>query len=228
MFVSFSGVDGAGKSTQIAALRNWLEAQGLRVSTVTFWDNVATLTGIREGAGHQLFKGEKGVGSPNAPVNRRDKNVQSWPMTCVRFCLCALDAVSTRIYVKKALRSDADIIIFDRYIYDQFANLKLRSGLVRTYVKALMKIVPRPDISYMLDADPQAARARKPEYPLDFIYINRRAYLDLADMIGGITVISPGPVEEMRAEVLRHACRAMGLEEMAEVAADPLPLQRAG
>jgi hypothetical protein len=47
-------------------------------------------------------------------------------------------------------------------------------------------------------------------------------------MIGGITVISPGPVEEMRAEVLRHAFRAMGLEEMAEVAADPLPLQRAG
>ncbi len=227
MFVSFSGVDGAGKSTQIAALREWVEAQGLRVATITFWDDIATLTGIREGAGHKIFKGEKGVGSPEKPVNRRDKNVQSWPMTCVRLGLYALDAISTRINVKKALNSDADFIIFDRYIYDQFANMKLRSSFVRAYVRALMKIVPRPDISYVLDADPQAARARKPEYPLDFIYINRRAYLDLSDMLGGITVIPAGPIEQMKAEVLRHAFRAMDLDEMPEEAAEPVTLQRA-
>jgi thymidylate kinase len=221
MFVSFSGVDGAGKSTQIAALRNWLEAQGLRVATITFWDNIATLTGIREGAGYKIFKGGKGVGSPEAPVNRRDKNVQSWPMTCLRFCLYALDAMSTRINVKKALNLDVDFIIFDRFIYDQFANLKLGNGFVRAYVKALMKIVPRPDISYVLDADPQAARARKPEYPLEFIYMNRRAYLDLSDMIGGITVIPPGPVRQMQADVLRHAFHAMEPEEAADSVALP-------
>jgi thymidylate kinase len=227
MFVSFSGVDGAGKSTQIAALRNWLEAQGLRVTTITFWDNIATLTGIREGAGHKIFKGEKGVGSPEAPVNRRDKNVQSWQMTCVRFCLYALDAISTRIHVKRALSGDADCIIFDRYIYDQFANLRLRGRFVRAYVKMLMKVVPRPDISYMLDADPHAARARKPEYPLDFIYINRRAYLDLADMIGGLTIVPAGPVAEMQAEVLRHAFRVMEPEDTAEQAEPQVTLQRA-
>jgi thymidylate kinase len=227
MFVSFSGVDGAGKSTQIAALRNWLEAQGLRVTTITFWDNIATLTGIREGAGHKIFKGEKGVGSPEAPVNRRDKNVQSWQMTCVRFCLYALDAVSTRIHVKRALNGDADCIIFDRYIYDQFANLRLRGRFVRAYVKALMKVVPRPDISYVLDADPHAARARKPEYPLDFIFINRRAYLDLADMIGGLTIIPAGPVQEMQADVLRHAFRVMALDEMRDEAEPQVTLQRA-
>lgn len=226
-FVSFSGVDGAGKSTQIAALRNWLEAQGLRVKTITFWDNIATLTGIREGAGHKIFKGEKGVGSPEAPVNRRDKNVQSWPMTCVRFGLYTLDAFSTRRHVKKALAGDADFIIFDRYIYDQFANLELRNGFVRAWVTALMKIVPRPDISYVLDADPQAARARKPEYPLDFIYINRRAYLELADLIGGLTVIPAGPVQQMQADVLRHAFRVMKLESATGQADAQIELQRA-
>jgi thymidylate kinase len=227
MFVSFSGVDGAGKSTQIAALRTWLEAEGLRVATIAFWDNIATLTGIREGAGHKIFKGEKGVGRPEAPVDRRDKNVQSWQMTCVRFCLYALDAISTRINVKRALRSDADFVIFDRYIYDQFANLRLRGGFVGAYVKTLMKIVPRPDISYVLDADPQAARARKPEYPLDFIYINRRAYLDLSEMLGGITVIAAGPIDQMKAEVLRHAFRAMDMDEAQDESAEPVTLQRA-
>jgi len=226
-FVSFSGVDGAGKSTQIQALRTWLEEQGLRVATIVFWDQVATLTGMREGAGHKIFKGEKGVGSPDKPVNRRDKNIQTWPMLCVRLGLYALDAFSTRRQVRKALKSDADFIIFDRYIYDQFANLRLRNRFVRAYVRWLMTIVPRPDVSYILDADPVQARTRKPEYPLDFIYINRRAYLDLADMIGGMTVIPAGPMQQMRADVLRHAFRALGFEAATEEKDEPVSLQRA-
>ena len=80
-FVSFSGIDGAGKSTQIANLRARLQDAGMRVALITFWDDVARLKRIREGAGHTLFKGEKGVGSPEKPVNRRDKNVRSWPMS---------------------------------------------------------------------------------------------------------------------------------------------------
>jgi len=226
-FVSFSGVDGAGKSTQIQALRTWLEEQGLRVVTIAFWDQVATLTGMREGAGHKIFKGEKGVGSPDKPVNRRDKNIQTWPMLCVRLGLYALDALSTRKQVRKALASDADFIIFDRYIYDQFANLRLRNRFVRAYVRWLMTIVPRPDISYILDADPLQARTRKPEYPLDFIYINRRAYLDLVDMIGGVTVIPAGPVQQMRADVLRHAFRALGFESASHEQDEAESLQRA-
>ena len=52
------------------------------------------LTGVREFSGHTLFKGEKGVGSPDKPVNRRDKNVRSWYMTTVRLLLYFLDAMS--------------------------------------------------------------------------------------------------------------------------------------
>ena len=73
--VSFSGIDGSGKSTQIEALRARLEKDGLRVLLITFWDDIARLTGLREATGHRIFKGDKGVGSPSAPINRRDKKV---------------------------------------------------------------------------------------------------------------------------------------------------------
>jgi thymidylate kinase len=202
-FVSFSGIDGAGKSTQIEALRLRLQSAGLRVRVITFWDDVAWLTGMRENASHTLFRGDKGVGSPDKPIHRRDKNVRSRLMTVVRWCLYFADAVSLRFTVRKAL-ADADFLICDRYAWDELANLTLHHWLTRNYVRLIMRIVPRPDVSYLLDADPTQARARKPEYPLEFLCTCREAYLTLSELVGGITVIAPLPIREAEDQILSH------------------------
>jgi thymidylate kinase len=189
--VSFSGIDGAGKSTQIDALSAYLQKMGMRVSIIRFWDDIARLKHIRESAGHALFKGDKGIGTPEAPIQRKDKNVRSWPMTFIRLCIYFADAVSTRAAVKTALRGDADFVIFDRYCYDELANLNLQNPILRAYIRLLLKIVPRLNKSYLLDANPLEAHRRKPEYPIDFVHANRAAYLELKKQIGRFTVIPP-------------------------------------
>jgi thymidylate kinase len=200
--VSFSGIDGAGKTTQINNLVSWLEQAGLRVRLVAFWDDVATLRRLRENTGHALFKGEKGVGSPDKPVNRRDKNVQSWYMVPIRMGLSALDAAGLmRVIRGIRRRADADVIIFDRYLYDQVANLDVRKNVAGGYARLLLKVIPHPDVAYLLDADPVLARARKPEYPLDFLIANRERYLAISKM-AGMKVIHAGSPEEVRSSVL--------------------------
>jgi len=210
ILVSFSGIDGAGKSTQIEALHRRLEEARFQVRILTFWDDIACFTGMRESAGHRIFKGEKGVGRPDAPVNRRDKNVRSPWMTAVRWGLYFADALSLRRQVKRAVESGADFVICDRYAWDELVNLNLRHWRARAYARFILRMVPRPDVSYFLDADPIQARSRKPEYPLDFLYSCRESYLTLAELASGITIIPPGPIGEVGQEILEHLpCKKM-------------------
>jgi len=194
--VSFSGIDGAGKSTQIHALETWLLQSGLRVKVLAFWDDVVVLEKFREFMSYAAFKGDRGIGSPEKPLNRRDKNVSSWPMNAVRTCLYFLDALNVRLMIRGIRSSDADVVIFDRYIYDELANLPLKSLLSRMFIRFLLKLTPTPDLSFVIDADPVAALVRKPEYPLEFLRRNREAYLTLSSLSDAITVVDPLPVEE--------------------------------
>ncbi|HEX4065039.1 MAG TPA: thymidylate kinase [Acidobacteriaceae bacterium] len=203
--ISFSGIDGAGKSTQIAHLQGVFEAAGQRVKIVTFWDDVAVLKRLREDAGHRVFRGDKGIGTPEAPIERRDKNVRSPAMTLIRLGMYCLDAISLRRIARRALHSGADVVIFDRYLYDELANLNLSSRAMCAYVRALARLVPRPDPALILDADPVAARARKPEYPLDFLHLCRNSYLRLSEILGGLAIIAPAPVPAVKREVERQA-----------------------
>ncbi|MGA2349852.1 MAG: thymidylate kinase [Terracidiphilus sp.] len=212
-FVSFSGIDGAGKSTQIEALCGRLRKSGLRILLISFWDDIARLTKLREGASHSIFKGDKGVGSPSAPINRQDKNVRSWGMTCVRLFLYFADAFSLRLKMRKALRSEVDLVIFDRFMYDELANLALQKRAIRAYVWVIMKIVPKPHISYLLDADPAKARARKPEYPIEFLRTNRQSYLALRSLVGGMTVIHPMPIEDVERVIFMHAFNKLSFKD---------------
>lgn len=202
LLVSFSGIDGAGKSTQIENLCANLREAGLRVQLLTFWDDAATLKRIREGAGHKVFGGDKGVGSPEKPIERRDKNVRSPLMTLIRLGLYGLDALSLRRVAGRALRSGADVVIFDRYLFDELANLNLSNAAARWYLRVLLALVPRPQAGLILDADPVQAHARKPEYPLNFLHENRGAYLRLAE-IAGLLVVPPLPLPQAKAAVVR-------------------------
>lgn len=208
--ISFSGIDGAGKSTQIECLRSRLEQEGLRVSILTFWDDVAVLKDLRERSTHALFGSEQGVGVPGKPVNRRDKNVRSASMTAIRFLLYFIDALALRACVARMYSANADVIIFDRYLFDEVANLNLNRRITRSYGKLLLRMVPRPDVAYFVDVDPVQARARKPEYPLEFLFQSRTSYLALSEIVGGITVVPAGAVADVQRVVAQAALQLLG------------------
>ncbi len=199
--VSFSGIDGAGKSTQIKALQHHLQQLGLRANLYTFWDDIVVFAGLREHLSFRAFKGDKGIGRPDKPISRRDKNVTSWYVIAIRLFFYLLDAYSLRMAVRGSCDVGGDFIIFDRYIYDELANLPLSSRLIRLYVRLLLHLIPRPDIAFIVDADPEVAHIRKPEYPLEFVRKNRDSYIALSRLVRGMKILPPVSLEEITAKI---------------------------
>lgn len=215
IILSFSGIDGAGKSTQIEKLRARLHAAGLSVAQLAFWDDVVVFPSLRAGISHKLLHGEAGVGTPEKPVNRKDKNVRKWYLSLLRCGLHFLDGVRLRSRVgKERARSQAgspDVIIFDRYIFDQLAALPLERVWAQKYARMLLKIAPAPDIAYLLDVDPEIARARKPEYPLEFMRQYRASYLRLQEM-AGLCLIDPMGQDEVHEAIMGKLQCVVGLQ----------------
>lgn len=205
LLISFSGVDGSGKSTQIENLRSALYAAGFSTRLLAFWDNVVVGVRYRERFVHKVYKSERGIGAPGKPVKRRDKNMRGWHLTAARHFLYLLDAVNLRRVVARAKKSGADVIILDRYIYDELSNLNLKNPFSRAFARAMQAFVPKPDIAYLLDADSAAAYARKPEYPVEFMEKYRHAYFELAKLLGTLTVIPALSLSDAKNAVLRVA-----------------------
>src|SRR3954470_11164354 len=212
VLMTFSGLDGSGKSTQINSVSDYLRSQKMRVVQLGFWDDAVVGKRYREGFVHKVYKSEKGIGAPGKPVNRRDKNVRGWHLTLARHFLYLLDAIHLCRVVARAKKSGADIVILDRYIYDELSNLNLSNPVSRAFVKFVHSFVPRPDIAYLLDADPVAAYARKPEYPVDFMKKCRRVYFYLAGILKTMTVIPALALPEAKYAVLRAAERELAAQ----------------
>jgi thymidylate kinase len=208
--ISFSGVDGAGKTTQIENLESYLQKRGLRVLRLSFWDHVAVLRDLRAGAGQRAVefcrRPEQRTEASFTPRNH--KHIRRWYLSAARIGFYVLDVVRLRHLLKSRELKQYDVVIFDRYIYDQIANLYSQSQAARLYRLALLRYAPAPDLALVLDARPEEAFARKPEYPLEFIQQNRQNFLRLRNLAPQLIVISATGPEEVQSDIQAHLRRS--------------------
>src|SRR5262249_46116297 len=144
----------------------------------------------------------------------RDKNIRAWYLTLIRHFLYLLDAINLGRVLRRVFKSGANVVIMDRYVHDELANLPLHSSLTHSFIKLVSKITPEPDLQYLLDTDVEAAHARKPEYPVDFMHKCRAAYFQLAQILGTMVIIPALPLSEAKDAVVTVCDKAILAREL--------------
>jgi thymidylate kinase len=185
--VTFSGLDGAGKSSQALLLKEALERQG--IDTAIEWVPVA----INPSLEHMKAAGKRLIGL--VPVRERDlppggqqaaaldpgkRLVRRSPLArhVWSSIVTLLNVVSHwRMYLRH--RVAGNVVIFDRYSLDSAVRLDTwygDLGSVDFQVWLIRTLSPRPLCSYFLDVQPERALARKTEQ-WDLAMLTRQAEL---------------------------------------------------
>ncbi len=199
--ISFSGLDGAGKTTQIKLLHNYLTQRGKRISILTMYDDISVARRIRKFFSLKRlrsnnFSSETRIHNKSQSF-RKDKNTFSLSKLILRMLTYLLDSISLHIAIWKH-KNKYDIIIFDRYIYDSLVNLLTYTEhpIVKYYIHVLCLLSPRPDTIIFLSTTPEIAFARKPEYPKEYLKKRYVAYKKMFSSYIKDAIFADGQIEE--------------------------------
>lgn len=191
------GVDGAGKSTVINAIKPVLDAA---THNATFVQHLrpSLLPALAR------LKGQTKV--PSGPVLDPHGSTPSGTLgSLLRLTWLTLDYIfgywlRTRLIIAKR----PAIVIFDRYAYDMALDpRRFRINLPVVLVRGFIRWAPKPDLIICLHGNPAVIAARKNELPLEEVKRQTEALLAFAKQEPNAVLVSTeGTVEQARDDVL--------------------------
>jgi len=230
--VSFSGLDGAGKSSQAEALASALERLGFdieiewtRLEWTTLWENrwlgvlgsparaalklAARLRDLRSRT-TKPTEDSGGGAKPLEPSALRERSVvisQVW-VTIVALAHAAAQRRETRAHLRRG-----KVVICDRYTLDTAVHLRFRYGVKRNFLlqtRLVDRLSPRPSAAYLLDVPAATAYARKAEqYSVGDLDEQARLYREEFDRLGVQRLDGERPREELCAKIGEEVWRTL-------------------
>ena len=131
MYIVFEGIDGAGKSTQIRLLKEWLESNGFRVETLVEPTDSKVGKLIRE-----ILQ------RPDATADRVQKTL-------------GLLFAADRMFIMDKLEDESKIFISDRSFISSLAYQEPAE-----WIEVLNRYAKKPDLLILLDLDVKKSVAR--------------------------------------------------------------------
>ena len=189
--IAFLGADGSGKSTLIERVSTELRESFRQVRYRHLRPGLLTARGSANAGPVLDPHGKPARGTPGSLL----KLLHFWA-----------DYVVGGVLWLYPMRVRSTLVIFDRYYHDLLADpLRYRYGAPLGPARWLGRMVPYPDLSFVLDVPADVLQSRKQEVPLAESERQRHAYIATAAGLPGARVIDASrPVEEVVERILEQ------------------------
>jgi thymidylate kinase len=222
--VSFSGLDGAGKSTQAESLRATLDALGHEA--VVVWSPLgqsAALSAVANPVKRALsllrfgpFAGVAERSATGSVMAARDGRGGSRTGSAIRVAWATVVALVNALSLRAAALRHVPrgrVVIYDRHVLDSIVRLRATYGPSRRFrlqLALLRLLAPRPRRAYLLDVHPEASIRRKDDrWSLDELRLHADLYRAESERLDVKVLDADRPRQELCAEIAREVLRAL-------------------
>ena len=190
--VAFLAPDGGGKSTIIKGITESCAERFAAVSYFHFrpeWLKNLGQIHIANPTQERCENRDPGT-EPPPNATPHDVKLQSRMKSFIRFMYYNVDFILGTWFKINPLKRKNHLVIFDRYYYDYFADtIRYKYNLSQSLIRRFARLIPRPDIVFILDADTEVIWNRKKEVPLEEVSRQRKAYASILDMnLNGVRI----------------------------------------
>ncbi|HET9383664.1 MAG TPA: hypothetical protein VFO67_00855 [Gemmatimonadales bacterium] len=224
MLITFSGLDGAGKSTLIKWLQASLEREGRSVAVLHMNDDVGIYAYARAArnallrllgrdapaplphGSDPLDLARPGNRSPLKRALRRIRYAILWSET-VRRCIYPIDLLIFTLYRLAFEKLTKRVFIMDRYFYDTLVDLS-ESG-PSPWNRLLAAFTGTPDVPVLLDVPPERAFGRKGEYTVEYLQRRWAAYQTVLGWVPSHVTIANVDLTQAQAALWRAVVARM-------------------
>jgi dTMP kinase len=186
MYIVFEGIDGAGKSTQIQMLKEWLEANGFRVETLVEPTDSEVGKLIR-----------RILQRPDAETDRVQKTL-------------GLLFAADRMLIMDKLADESKIILSDRSFISSLAYQEPAE-----WIEVLNRYAKKPDLLILLDLDVKTSVARTSgEDTFEneaFLTGVRENYLKLSEKFTCETIDATNGVNKVSSDIKKAVAPYLGI-----------------
>lgn len=184
--VAFLGPDGAGKTTLMTLVESELTARGVNFARYYFAPG--------------YFKRYRSSCTPMVNTTPHEGRQYGAGLVLLKICLMLLEF---NLGLPKVKRRN-DLVLFDRFIHDLSVDpIRYRMNRVRWWMRALLKVAPRPDLIVIITAPAEIIQTRKQEVTLAETKRQVLAYKTVANQFPrSLLIENVGQPEETAAQIV--------------------------